>query len=68
MDAGVRQTVEEILGTAVAEDAPLMGAGLDSLSAVELVSSLGGNLSIELEPTALFDYPTIGSLGRYLTA
>ena len=67
-DVGVRQAVEDILGTAVAEDAPLMGAGLDSLSAVELVSALGGTLSTELEPTALFDYPTIGSLGRYLSA
>ena len=68
MDVGVRQTVEEILGTIVADDAPLMGAGLDSLSAVELVSTLGSSLSIELEPTALFDYPTIGSLGRYLNS
>ena len=36
----IRETVEELLGTAVLDDAPLMGAGLDSISAVELVSQL----------------------------
>ena len=45
-----------------------MGAGLDSLSAVDLVQMLGQKLGTELEPTALFDYPTIGSLSKYLAA
>jgi 3-oxoacyl-(acyl-carrier-protein) synthase len=45
-----------------------MGAGLDSLSAVDLVQTLGQRLGTELEPTALFDYPTIGSLTKYLAA
>ena len=43
-----------------------MGAGLDSLSAVDLVQTLGQRLGTELEPTALFDYPTIGGLSKYL--
>ena len=62
----VQKTVEELLGTVVPNDAPLMGAGLDSLSAVDLVQTLGQKLGTELEPTALFDYPTIGSLTKYL--
>ena len=62
----VQKTVEELLGTVVPNDAPLMGAGLDSLSAVDLVQTLGQRLGTELEPTALFDYPTIGSLTKYL--
>ena len=62
----VQKTVEELLGTVVPNDAPLMGAGLDSLSAVDLVQTLGQRLGTELEPTALFDYPTIGSLIKYL--
>ena len=33
----VQKTVEELLGTVLPNDAPLMGAGLDSISAVELV-------------------------------
>ncbi|CAH0367053.1 unnamed protein product [Pelagomonas calceolata] len=42
-----------------------MGAGLDSIAAVELISTLSQNLNIEIEPTALFDYPTIASLAKY---
>ena len=61
----VRKTVKTLLGTEVPDDAPLMGAGLDSIAAVELISTLSQNLNIEIEPTALFDYPTIGSLAKY---
>jgi acyl carrier protein len=64
----VQKTVEELLGTVVPNDAPLMGAGLDSLSVVDLVQTLGQRLGTELEPTALFDYPTVGSLIKYLAA
>jgi acyl carrier protein len=64
----VAKAVEELLGTIVPDDAPLMGAGLDSIAAVELVTTLSQNLSTEIEPTALFDHPTIGSLVRYFAA
>jgi hypothetical protein len=36
----VQKTVEELIGTVVPNDAPLMGAGLDSIAAVDLVSTL----------------------------
>ena len=62
----VQKTVEELLGTEVPNDAPLMGAGLDSIAAVDLVSTLSQRSDTELEPTALFDYPTVGSLSKYL--
>jgi acyl carrier protein len=64
----VQKTVEELLGTVVPNDAPLMGVGLDSIATVDLVSTLSQRLGIELKPTALFDYPTIGSLSNYLAA
>ena len=64
----VQKTVEELLGTGVSVDAPLMGAGLDSIAAVDLVSTLSQRLGTELEPTTLFDHPTIGSLSNYLAA
>ena len=67
----IAKAVEELLGTIVPDDAPLMGAGLDSIAAVELVETLSQNLSTEIEPTeptALFDHPTIGSLVRYFAA
>ncbi len=63
----VQKTVDELLGTVVPVDAPLMGAGLDSLSAVDLVQTLGQRLGTELEPAALFDYQTIGSLSKHLS-
>ena len=36
----VRKTVKTLLGTEVPDDAPLMGAGLDSIAAIDLVSTL----------------------------
>ena len=33
----VGKTVQALLGTIVPDDAPLMGAGIDSIAAVELV-------------------------------
>ena len=33
----VRKTVKTLLGTEIPDDAPLMGAGLDSIAAVDLV-------------------------------
>ena len=61
----VLDTIVRLVGTVIPDDAPLMSAGLDSIAATELVSTLGQNLSTEIEPTALFDHPTIGSLGKY---
>ena len=64
----VEKTVTDLVGTALASDAPLMGAGLDSIAAVDLVSRLGHHLSTSIEPTALFDHPTIGSLARHFAS
>ena len=53
------------LGTIVPEDEPLMSAGVDSISATGLVSALGEEMCINIEATALFDYPTILSLSSF---
>lgn len=37
----IGQAVEALVGTVFRRDVPLMGAGLDSIAAVELVSSIG---------------------------
>ena len=52
--------------TDVATDAPLMDAGLDSLGAVELRSSLEAKLQLELPPTLVFDYPSIRDIATYV--
>ena len=45
-----------------------MSAGLDSLSAVDFVSTLATKLGLEIAPTALFDHPTINSLASFLSS
>ena len=62
----VKKTVETLTGTNVSGNEALVDVGIDSLSAVELVSTLGHELNTEIEPTILFDHPTIGDLVNYL--
>ena len=64
----VKKTIEALTGTIVSRNEALMDVGIDSLSIVELVSTLGHELKTEIEPTVLFDHPTIGSLCDYLVA
>jgi acyl carrier protein len=64
----ISKAVEEIQGTAIASDTPLMSAGIDSLAATELTALLTDRLGTELEPTVLFDHPTIDSLAKFVAA
>ncbi|PRW57893.1 type I polyketide synthase [Chlorella sorokiniana] len=62
-------SVAAVLGGAeVAASMPLMNAGLDSLSAVELRKELNSAFGIELPPTVVFDYPTVDDLVGHLAA
>lgn len=45
---------------------PLMEAGLDSLSAVELRNTLGAHFKIEVPATLTFDYPSVSALAAFL--
>jgi acyl carrier protein len=47
----VSSSVQEVLGASVAEDEPLMAAGLDSLGSVELRNTLESRLDMRLPPT-----------------
>ena len=58
----------EVMGTIIDMNAPLMSAGLDSLAAVELVSTLASRLKVNIESTALFDYPTLDSLANFVSS
>ena len=62
----VREVAHEITGAKIEKNAPLMSAGLDSLSAVEFTNALGARLSIDLVPTTLYDHPTLDSLASFL--
>lgn len=64
----VTSVVSSMLGeTDIGSDTPLMDAGVDSLSAAELVQRLRTEFSTELPATTLFDYPSIVSIADHLT-
>lgn len=73
-----RQAIEGWLQNAVAEelnqpvsaialDVPLSEMGLDSVAAVALTGDLEDWSGLEVDPTLIFDYPTIAALAAYLT-
>ena len=59
--------VQCILGWDVPASQPLMAAGLDSLSSLELTNTLQSSLGQQLPPTLIFDYPTIQAITDYIT-
>lgn len=63
----VSDVVRSILGRDVDPSEPLMSAGLDSLTSVELKNTLEGRMGITLPSTIVFDYPSISAIGEYLS-
>lgn len=65
--AAVAAALHAVTGSAdLAPDAPLLSAGLDSLSAVELRDELQRRLGTALPSTLVFDYPTTAALQTFL--
>lgn len=62
----VQEIVHGMLGSDIGSDQPLMEAGLDSLGAVELRTSLGNHFGTELPATITFDHPSIDALAKFL--
>lgn len=62
----VTQIVGKMLGKEIGPEQPIMEAGLDSLGAVELKSSLQTAFEVDLPATLTFDYPTISTLSKFL--
>jgi acyl carrier protein len=58
--------VNQLTGSAISLDAPLMSAGLDSIGATELSTRLNERLETELPSTLLFDHPSLRSIAGSL--
>jgi len=57
----------DLLPSVESLDTPLMNAGIDSLSAIELKSMLSRQFDLELPATLLFDYPTPGDIAEFIS-
>ena len=53
-----------LLGTRVANDTPLVDAGLDSLASTELVQQLSERMGLKLPATLLFDTPATRTISK----
>eukprot|EP00951_Prasinocladus_malaysianus_P038716 scaffold427198_cov47-Prasinocladus_malaysianus.AAC.1 len=59
-------TVANLVGTAPRADEPMILAGIDSLGAVELRTSIMQELGIDLPATVIFDHPTALELSGHI--
>jgi len=62
----VASVAQTILGAAVEASAPLMSAGLDSLSSVEFRNLLESKLGLQLPSTLVFDYPSVNAIAQHV--
>ena len=62
----VKQTAADILGEQLGDSDSFPAGGFDSLSAVELASSLGRALELELPGTLVFDYPSVAGMAQHI--
>ena len=63
----LQQIASEVINKEVSVDAPLMDAGLDSISATDLSNKISAHLNTELSPTLLFDHPSLRSIADALS-
>lgn len=67
LEREIGSVAQGILGSPVEVTAPLMTAGLDSLSAVEFRNALSSKLGMELPSTLVFDFPTVKAISQFVS-
>lgn len=66
LQSAVAEALEKPVHT-IALDVPLSELGLDSVAAVALTGDLEDWSGLAVDPTLIFDYPTIQALAEHLT-
>lgn len=58
----------ELPETAIDATVPLAEMGVDSVHAVSLVGDVEMHFDIDVDPTLIFDYPTLSHIAEYISA
>jgi acyl carrier protein len=56
----------EVPPTAIDPMLPLAEMGVDSVHAVSLVGDVEAHFEIDVDPTMIFDYPTLSHIAEYI--
>ena len=56
----------EVSATALDPMVPLAEMGVDSVHAVSLVGEIEAHFDIDVDPTMIFDYPTLSHIAEYI--
>jgi acyl carrier protein len=56
----------EVPATAIEPTVPLAEMGVDSVHAVSLVGDVEAHFDIDVDPTMIFDYPTLAHIAEYI--
>ena len=57
----------EVTATALDPMVPLAEMGVDSVHAVSLVGEIEAHFDIDVDPTMIFDYPTLSHIAEYIS-
>jgi acyl carrier protein len=57
----------EVRAAAISPMVPLAEMGVDSVHAISLVGDVEAHFDIDVEPTMIFDYPTLGRIAEFIS-
>ena len=59
-------SILEVPATAIDPMVPLAEIGVDSVHAVSLVGDVEAHFDIDVDPTLIFDYPTLAHIAEFI--